>query len=160
MMFARHGDASHYMRPDRVYRTGVLAPITGFSPQQDVMGVAAEFTQGPYAFMQGDNPGLGGAPIQFLGFNAPVSNLGLLQRAWLKFTAWRTRMKAAKFGFHGPSIDPFGPQDWAGGRVVPGANQRIEMLIAMQAKNQPQIFAARNSDQIAMRWMNLRSIAR
>lgn len=158
MLIARHGEASHYMRPDRVYRTGVLAPMAGFSPQQDVMGVAAEFTQGPALFMQGDNPGLGRPPIQFLGFGAPISNLGFLQKAWIKFTAWRTRMQAKKFGFSG--LDPFGPQDWAGGRVVPMANERAEMLMQMQAHNQPQIFAARNTDQIAMRWMHLRSSTR
>jgi len=41
----KHGGASHYMRPDRVYRTGVLSPSMNFSPGQDVEAVTAEFTE-------------------------------------------------------------------------------------------------------------------
>ena len=41
----KHGGASHYMRPDRVYRTSVLSPSMNFNPGQDVEAVTAEFTE-------------------------------------------------------------------------------------------------------------------
>jgi hypothetical protein len=48
---AQHADSSHYLRPDRVYRTGVLSPMTGFRPGEAVMATAADFTLGPYSGM-------------------------------------------------------------------------------------------------------------
>jgi len=47
----QHADSSHYLRPDRVYRTGVLSPMTGFRPGEAVQTVAADFTLGPYSGM-------------------------------------------------------------------------------------------------------------
>lgn len=44
---ARHGGGAHYVRPDRVYRTGVLTSVMGYQPDQDVQAVAASFTQYP-----------------------------------------------------------------------------------------------------------------
>lgn len=35
----------HYVRPDRVYRTGVLTPTANYAPGQDAQAVAAAFTQ-------------------------------------------------------------------------------------------------------------------
>jgi hypothetical protein len=154
MLVARHGGGSHFVRPDQVYRTGVIQPIGGYSPQQDVMDVAASFTQGPYMFQQGQ-AGFSG-PVQFLGLN--VASLGPLQKLWLKFQVWRTKMQAKKFGFAG--LTPYGPAQWAGGRVVPGANDRAAMLIAMQQKTQPEQIAFNNSDQIAQRWNAMRSSTR
>jgi len=49
---AQHTDAMHYLRPDRVYATGVLAPMTGFRPGEAVMATADAFTRGPYTGMQ------------------------------------------------------------------------------------------------------------
>lgn len=43
----RHGGEAHVMRPDRVYKTSVLAPMVGYQPQRDVQAVAQAFTQGP-----------------------------------------------------------------------------------------------------------------
>ncbi len=43
----RHGGGAHVMRPDGVYRTSVLQPMVGYSPQVDVQAVAQAFTQGP-----------------------------------------------------------------------------------------------------------------
>lgn len=47
----QHSDSAHYLRPDRVYRTSVLAPMTGFRPGQAVQATAQSFTQGPYRGM-------------------------------------------------------------------------------------------------------------
>lgn len=41
----KHGAGSHVMRPDRVYATGVLSPMAGFAPGQDVQSVVSEFTR-------------------------------------------------------------------------------------------------------------------
>lgn len=167
MLIARHGDASHYVRPDRVYRTGVLESIVGYQPQQDVMDVAAAFTQGPMLFQQG-SPTIGvagprvqlGGPIQFLG----VSNLGIFQKMWLRFQTWRANKKAAAFqtaGMHGLfGLTPYGPKAWAGQQVMPEAASRVAMLIAMQEKDQPPMIARNNSDVIAARWNYLRSPSR
>jgi hypothetical protein len=47
----RHGSGSHYMRPDRVYRTSVLQSMVGYRPGYDVQQVAHEFTVGPQTGM-------------------------------------------------------------------------------------------------------------
>ncbi len=50
----RHGEAGHYVRPDRVYRTGVIVSTSGFQPNQDVQLVTASFTEGaPNLGLQG-----------------------------------------------------------------------------------------------------------
>jgi hypothetical protein len=43
----RHGEAAHYVRPDRVYRTGVVVATSGFQPNQDVQAIAQAFTDRP-----------------------------------------------------------------------------------------------------------------
>src|SRR5262245_50399703 len=42
----------HYLRPDRVYRTSVLSPMTGFQPGMDINATARDFVIGPYTGMQ------------------------------------------------------------------------------------------------------------
>lgn len=43
---AKHGIEQHYVRPDRVYATGVLTPIVGYQPAEDAQQVAARFVSG------------------------------------------------------------------------------------------------------------------
>lgn len=201
MLIARHGGSSHYVRPDAVYKTSVLQSIVGYQPQQDVMGVAQDFTQGPYAFQQGNvqfapptqsvapsavvtsvvaQPGvsgpsvrllglgnvqlLGKPPITFLGAFGATSNIGFFQKLKLRFNAWRATKQARAFMAAGMSglggLTPYGPQAWAGGRVVPGAAQRMGLLVAMQQANQPQEFAQLNSDALMQRWNILRAPTR
>lgn len=206
MLIARHGGSSHYVRPDQVYRTGVLQPIVGYQPQQDVMAVAQQFTQGPYSFQAG-NAGtmvasgvsgvagprvtlLGGPPIQFLGPRVTllgglgdISNLGWLQKLYLKFKAWSASRKAQQViaasslpssssgmkGLFGLGISttralngftPYGPQAWAADQVMPGVQDRINMLLVMQQKNQPAMIGVNNSNAIAQRWNILRAPTR
>lgn len=45
------GGLGHTLRPDRVYATGVISPMTGFRPGEAVMSTATRFTQGPYTGM-------------------------------------------------------------------------------------------------------------
>jgi hypothetical protein len=55
-----NGLGDHVLRPDRVYATGVLAPMAGFRPGEAVMSTAQRFTQGPYTGLRGLGDG-GGA---------------------------------------------------------------------------------------------------
>jgi len=75
----RHGGEAHVVRPDRVYRTGVLTSIVGYQPQADVQAVAASFTLGPPS------------GTQLSGLRGPTTRLG----------AWFENVKAnlkAQFG--------------------------------------------------------------
>lgn len=168
MLIARHGDASHYVRPDRVIRTGVLESIVGYQPQQDVMNVAQAFTQGPMLFQQGSmnvaSAGVAGPRVSLLGPGVQflgVQNLGLLQKLWLRFQTWRATKKAVAFQTAGMSglfgLTPYGPKAWAGQQVMPEAAARVAMLIAMQEKDQPALIAQNNADVITNRWNNRRS---
>lgn len=49
--YAQHPDSAHFLRADRVYRTSVLAPMTGYRPGEAVMAIARDFTVGPYTQM-------------------------------------------------------------------------------------------------------------
>lgn len=44
---ARHGAFQHYIRPDAVYRTGVIQPAAYYNPVEDAQAVAAEFVAAP-----------------------------------------------------------------------------------------------------------------
>jgi hypothetical protein len=136
MIIARHGGSSHYVRPDAVYKTGVLQSIVGYSPQQDVMDVAAAFTQGPYAFQQG-------SPM-----SSGVSGLGVVMRKpaskaapmieWVPFTN-----TACPTGFHpaverGPDGNPYArchSNQWADALYPTGtgvAGPRVTLLGPIQ----------------------------
>lgn len=65
----RHGGGAHFMRPDRVYATGVLSPMTGYQPQHDVNAVTREFTQGPTLGLQLQGLGAMPGPIARWWFN-------------------------------------------------------------------------------------------
>jgi hypothetical protein len=60
---ARHGQEMHFVRPDRVYATGVLSPIVGYQPAEDAQQVAARFVGG------GQGLGLAGprAEVRLMG---------------------------------------------------------------------------------------------
>lgn len=106
------------MRPDRVYATGVLAPMVGYQPQVDVQSVAQEFTQGaPLATML---QGLGG--------------LNFFQKLKLRFQAARARRHAAQFMFAGPAgmyglQGPPGPARIMGAQVAPQIASQMQMVM-------------------------------
>lgn len=99
----RHGGASHFVRPDGIYRTSVLQPAIGYDPNADVQSVAASFTQYP---MDLQTNGLGS-----------LRGLGLIDRIRLQFAVWRAKMKAKKTlqGFGDPMRSV-----GAGGMIQPG----------------------------------------
>ena len=98
----QHGQASHYMRPDRVYRTSVLSPMVGYDPGQAVEAVANEFTTGPASGMQLSGPayypghGIRWRPQGFSGLGRHYYRRGYGMNgfgattggAWGKFKAW------------------------------------------------------------------------
>lgn len=121
---ARHGAGSHFMRPDRVYRTSVLSPMYGYQPQADVQHVATAFTQGPERAMM--LQGLGAMP-------------GPIQRMLATLKAWIAERRAQKLMRVPPppatTAPPFVPPGHAA-RGLPGPApamaQQISPHLAMQ----------------------------
>lgn len=136
------------VRPEITYRTSVLQPIGGFEPHQAIEQNVADFTLGPSGFQAGGLSGpsygqlLGNrGPIQFLG-----PSYGQLLGPFDKLKMWWGNIKArvAAWGLKkrlGLGFTPYGPRHWAGGRVVPMAAQREQMMLAMNAKLLPQQFS-------------------
>ena len=140
---------THFLRPDRVYRTGVISPVAGFNPAVDVMGVAARFTN-PYA-------GLG--DVQLMG------NLSLLDKIKLKIAAWRARKN-----FHPAAVmaatatpPPAGPiaqeagftPNGSASQVAPNFNSqatRIAIIQAMAQANMPSQWSPNAQAMIQSRW--------
>jgi|WetSurMetagenome_2_1015567.scaffolds.fasta_scaffold166801_2 hypothetical protein len=91
----RHGGGSHFVRPDRVYRTGVLTSSMGFDPGADVQSVAASFTQYPMDLQPTGLSGLG--RLQLLGLAGLGANVGLIDKLRLRFSAWRAKRRAQSF---------------------------------------------------------------
>jgi len=85
----RHGGGSHFVRPDRVYRTGVLSSTMGYQPGADVQSVAASFTQYPMDLSLPS--GLGAVGV------------GVIEKLRLRFMAWKSRKKAKAF-MQGPPM--------------------------------------------------------
>jgi hypothetical protein len=93
----RHGGGSHWVRPDRVYRTGVIQSAMGYDPGADVQDVAASFVAYPMD-LQAPDSGLSG--LRGLGAFG-VSSMPLLQRLRLRYEAWKARRRARQMmGWH------------------------------------------------------------
>jgi len=80
----KHGGSGHLLRPDRVYRTGVISPWFNFAPGQDVQAISAEFTK--------RSMNLSGLALS--GVFGAAANVGLIERLRLRFEAWRANMAA------------------------------------------------------------------
>jgi hypothetical protein len=89
----RHGGGSHYVRPDRVYRTGVITSTMGYDPNSDVQDVAAAMTAYPMDLPTPASMSFGGLG----GFGAFGASMGFLQRAKLRFEAWKARKRAQQY---------------------------------------------------------------
>lgn len=120
----RHGGNAHYLRADRVYRTGVLSPMVGFQPQADVQAIAQEFTQGPPL----------GTMLGGLGDNV-FTRLGLRIKAWFaqkRANAMIAQANAAAAsqaanGNPVPSI-PVAPASANAAQVAPQIATQMQML--------------------------------
>lgn len=172
-MYFRHGEASHYVRPDRVYRTGVVVPAQGYYPQADAMRVAEAFTAGPYWFHQGAmsqpmpstapyvaaNPGVSGYGLRGYGLRAP----GPFKRAWLRIKAASAARKANQLinvaqgmrglGFAGP--DP-GGAIMVGSQAVPANSGRVQVLMQMALSQMPPMVGHATGAAVMNQWENLR----
>lgn len=106
MLITRHGGGSHFVRPDRVTRTGVLTSIYGYQPDADVQGVAQSFAYGPPSgtiYASGATTSLSGA-----GFGGPglFARIGLrIKAAWNEAKA--RRMMATGMGGAAPLAPSF-----------------------------------------------------
>lgn len=94
----RHGGGSHFVRPDRVHRTGVLTSTMGYDPGFDVQQVASSFSQYP---MDLALPSQGMAGLYGLG-----ANVGLIEKIRLRFAAWRAKRRAKTFMQGPPAMSP------------------------------------------------------
>jgi len=96
----RHGGASHYVRPDRVYRTGVITSTMGYQPGPDAQAVAASFTQYPMDLQVPSNGSSGVSGLRGLGrVLGATSNIGLFQRIKLRWDALRGRRALSGLGW-------------------------------------------------------------
>ena len=101
------------MRPDGVYRTGVLSPMVGFQPNVDVPAVAASFAMGPPSGM-------------LAGFGAP----GPFKRLGMRIRAARARRQAQRFMLNGLAA-PLAPAITEARIVAPQMAQQIKALMTM-----------------------------
>lgn len=158
-MFMRHGDAGHFVRPDRVYRTGVVPPMTGYYPQADAQAVAEQFTAGPYWFHQG---AMNAAPAAGVSGYFGGSSPGPIQRFFLRAKARRSAKQAAKMiavargvnGLRGPT--PYGPAIMLGPMVVPAASARMQVLVQGATAHMPDAIGTAAGASVMNAWDNLR----
>lgn len=91
----KHGIEQHFVRPDRVYATGVWTPVAGFQPAEDAMQVAARFVAGGQGRTTLAGPQ---AEVQLLGWRSLRAASTLRERLdtflanmRARFDAWRIR---------------------------------------------------------------------
>lgn len=147
-MITRHGGGSHYVRPDRVYRTGVISSTMGYDPGADVQDVAASFTQYP---MDLGLSGFGAIP-------------GIFTRMKLRFQAWRASMKAKSMMAGLRGLGDFTPDAYNGGMAYPQVGAAIsppqfakEAMVAQLTAGGLSPAQARGQVGFSMdRWNNMR----
>jgi hypothetical protein len=166
-IYFRHTDANHAVRPDRVTRTGVIPPLVGYSPQQDVMAVAADFTRGPYMFTQDSTDpasargiaGLGAAGVpQLMGVPTLMGVPMLMgwssnpfKQMWLRFkanSATKRIMKAVGLG----AAVPNGPASAMAPQLVPMMAGRVGLLAMIAQRNFPTDWSDNAMETIQRRW--------
>ncbi len=121
MLITRHGGGSHFVRPDRVMRTGVLTSIYGYQPDADVQAVAQQFAYGPPSGTIMASGGTTTVPLAGLRGPGPIARLGLRIKA-----AWNER-KARKFMQSGMGA-PLAPAFTEGQMIAPQIATQIQML--------------------------------
>lgn len=109
----------HVMRPDRVYRTGVLAPMVGYQPSYDVQANAQAFTQGPPL----------GTMLQGLRGFGPFARLRLRAKAWIASKRANAFVAAGTAGLYGPGAPQVVAQ-----QVAPQMQAQMLMLMHLPAR--------------------------
>jgi hypothetical protein len=167
----RHGGGSHFMRPDRVYKTGVLSPMVGYNPGQDVQAVAYEFSTGPQSGMALSGlPWRGAYRPMLRGFGAAGGGLFPRVRNWwagVRARAWMRKMQAAPVqGFHDASVPGGGVaiQSMAHGPAAGigpwgGPQQQVHAMVSQaygRSSNFPQAMQDGIDKTTMMYWRGLR----
>lgn len=122
MLMTRHGGASHYMRPDRVYRTSVLSPIAGYSPGVDVQAVAMGFTR---PFGPNGLAGFGGSGGRLSAWWANLKARIAMWKAGHKMPVPTSAQAMIPSG-----IQP-GPAMAVGAQIAPQIGAQVSMLRAL-----------------------------
>lgn len=127
----RHGGGSHFVRPDRVYRTGVLTSTMGYDPGADVQDVAASFTRYPMD--------LSLLPTGLSGLSG-----GLFAKMKLKLAAWRARKAMQQMqglrGLRDASV-PSVAYARVGEEIAPSMVSKESMLAYLMQGSLPDNFA-------------------
>ncbi len=123
----RHGGGSHFVRPDRVYRTGVLTSSMGYDPTADVQSVAASFTQFP---MDLQAPGLSG-----------LAGFGPIDKLRIKFAAWKAQWRAKRQAMHGLGAVPSVAYARVGAEIAPHEVSKEQMLQHLMSGGMPENYA-------------------
>lgn len=163
MIDQRHGEAAHYVRPDRVYRTGVIVSTSGYQPNQDVQLVTASFTEG--------SPNLGLRGGLFGAFGA-AGNIGFFKKLGLRLKAMyarRSPMAAPRVPFVAPpgaahaspaSIHNRFEYGMAyaqvGTQLTPQAMSKLDMLAQLNRGSVPTAVANAQVATSMERWDNMR----
>lgn len=155
LQMTRHGDPDHFVRPDRITRTGVIQSMQNYDPDQDVQSVAAAFTNYPMSLQ---TP----APLSGLGRALAAStNLNFMQRALYKFRAWKAnRNGAGAFIATGnaasQSMQGLGSAFMQAADVSPEMSSKLSSLVAMMVASAPNDIQAQAIANTMERWNNLR----
>jgi hypothetical protein len=160
MIDQRHGEAAHYVRPDRVYRTGVIVSTSGYQPNQDVQMVTAAFTEG--------SPNLG---LQGLfGALGAQGNLGFFKKLGLRLKAmYAPRARAAApIAFMPPAMAAAQNAEITnrfkygmayaqiGAQLTPRAMSKLDMLAQLNRGSVPTAVANAQVATSMERWDNMR----
>lgn len=121
MLITRHGGGSHYVRPDRVMRTGVLTSIYGYQPDADVQAVAHQFAYGPPS---GTIYASGGTTS---ASSSGLSGPGFFSRIGLWFKAKSNEARARRFMSSGLGA-PLAPAFTEGQMIAPQIATQVQML--------------------------------
>jgi hypothetical protein len=115
----RHGGGSHFVRPDRVYRTGVLQSTMGYDPTADAQSVGASFTQYPMD-LSVPTSGVNGLGYLSMEPTYPLNGLGAgpIAKLRMKFAAWNARRKARSMAGFGKAMNAMAAAQT--GRFMPG----------------------------------------
>lgn len=155
----KHGGGMHFVRPDRVYRTGVLSPWFTFSPGQDVQAVASEFTQRSMnlgaprsGLLDRMRSGLSSLRARVMGKAAPMPSVA---------TAPQSQAQDGPFADRGQAFMPHPAQRGmayaqVGMQVAPHMIGQVQLMAKLTAGSLPRQVADAQVATSMERWHNLR----
>jgi hypothetical protein len=118
----RHGGGSHFMRPDRVARTGVLQPMTGYVPGYDTQMVATEFIIGPRGMTLSGLRGLRGWDKVKMWWHGVKMRASGAVPNWHAAPQAQAPTNASEKVLHAPGASPPPRSAWAGDELYYGGS--------------------------------------